>query len=112
MNEIIRQNIATLSKKYLKSKNETSIDNLSLEQAESMFLDILKDFKKGKISCDELSSFGFEFFHGIGKKHPQSDLFRVSLSASELTFAIRSETVYSNVPSYLTDLDNFLKKHR
>lgn len=95
---------------YLKELNLTSIEEASLETANKLFIAVINDFKTGKLSIDELSSFGSEIFHGLAKKYKKSDLFQASLSASELSFAIRSEVTYSNISSYLSDLDTFYQK--
>lgn len=97
---------------YLKELGLTSIQESSLENANKLFVSVIEDFKKGKLSIDELSSFGFEVFHGVAKKHKDSDLFQASLSASELSFSVRSEATYSNIPSYLRDIDTFYSNNK
>ncbi len=112
MKEIKTKDISPLRKKYLKDFGLSSLREATLSQANEFFVTVIHDFKNGKLSTDELSTFGFELFHGVAKKHPESDLFQASLSASELAFAIRSDAVYKNIPSYLTDIDNFYKANK
>jgi hypothetical protein len=71
----------------------------------------IEDFKKGTLSADELSGFGFEIFHGVAKKYSKSDLFRASLSASELSYNLRTESTYKNIPQCLIDMDKFYEKN-
>lgn len=101
-----------MEEKYLKKFGIRSLDNASLDEGTKLFIAIINDYKHGNLSIDELSFFGFELFHKIGKKHPNSKLFQASLSASELAFAIRSEAAYKNIALYLTDIDRFLKENK
>lgn len=98
--------------KYLKSFNVDSLKELSLEQGNQFFVKIIQDFKNGKLTLDELSAFGFNIFHVIGKKHEKSDLFQASLSASELNFSTRAKEVFNNTPQFLSDVENFLIKYQ
>lgn len=97
---------------YLKELNLTSISESSLETANKLFVRVIEDFKNGKLSIDELSSFGHEIFHGVAKKNKDSDLFQASLSASELSFSVRNEATYSDIPSYLRDIDTFYNNNK
>jgi len=108
MRKIIKLiNVDNKEQKYLIGFKVISIDKLSLEQSNRLFLFITRDFKNGNLTLDELSVFGFKIFHGVAKKYPESDLFQASLAASELNFAIRSEAVYDDIPLYLKDIDKF-----
>jgi hypothetical protein len=108
MKEIKSNNVAALTKQYLCKIRISSIEDLS--QAQDFFTMVIKDFRDGKLSLDQLSSFGFYVFHKLAKKHPESDLFQAVLSASELSFAIRSKATYRNISRYLEDIDNFYSK--
>lgn len=97
---------------YLKTFSVLSLKELSLEQGNQLFVQIIQDFKDQKLSLDELSVFGSKIFHEVAKnKSENSDLFFTSLSASELNFAVRSSAVYGNIPIYLKDIDNFIEKY-
>lgn len=110
--KIETKDIAEIRNAYLKDLNLTSISEASLETANKLFVKVIEDFKSGKLSIDELSSFGHEIFHGVAKKHKESDLFQASLSASELSFSVRSEATYSSIPSYLRDIDTFYNNNK
>lgn len=97
---------------YLRVLNLTSIAEASLEIANKLFVNVIEDFKNGKLSIDELSSFGFEIFHGVAKKNKESDLFQASLSASELSFSVRNEATFSNISSYLKDIEKFYSENK
>lgn len=97
---------------YLEVYNGVLLSELSLDQANRLFQKIGNDFKLGELTLDEMSVFGFKFFHEVAKKYSDSDLFKVSLSVSELNFAVRNEAVYVNIQMYLEDLDEFLRKFR
>lgn len=107
MTEIKTRGIGSIREKYLRDFGLPSIKDASLEKANKLFVTVIQDFKNGKLSSDELSTFGFELFHGVAKRYPKSELFQATLSASELIFAIRSEAVYANISSYLSDIDKF-----
>lgn len=97
---------------YLKPFSVLSLKELSLEQGNQLFVQIIQDFKDQKLSLDELSVFGSKIFHEVAKnKSENSDLFFKSLSASELNFAVRSSAVYGNISIYLKDIDNFIEKY-
>ena len=97
---------------YLKPFSVLSLKELSLEQGNQLFVQIIQDFKDQKLSLDELSVFGSKIFHEVAKnKSENSDLFFTSLSASELNFAVRSSAVYGNISIYLKDIDNFIEKY-
>ncbi len=97
---------------YLKPFGVLSLKELSLEQGNQLFVQIIQDFKDQKLSLDELSVFGSKIFHEVTKnKNENSDLFFTSLSASELNFAVRSSAVYGNIPIYLKDIDTFIEKY-
>jgi hypothetical protein len=99
--------------KYLKPFNIDSLKELSLEQGNQFFVKIIQDFKDGILTLDELSVFGGYTFHQIVKnKYEESDLFFTSLSASELSFAVRADSVYKNISMYLKDIDSFYNKHK
>lgn len=98
--------------KYLKTFNVDSLDKLSLDQGNQFFIKIIKDFKDYKLTLDELAVFGSNVFHGIAKKYPKSDLFQTSLSASDLSFCIRSKETFKNTPLFLSDIEDFLIKHK
>ena len=110
--EIITKGIDAIQRKYLEKIGESAIRGISLPKAIQLFVLVIKDFKNGILSSDDLADFGFKIFHGVAKNHPKSDLFQASLSASELSFAIRSEVVYSNIPQYLRDVDKFYEQHK
>lgn len=95
---------------YLKELGLTSIQDSSLENANKLFIRVIQDFKSGKLSIDELSTFGFEIFHGVAKKNKESDLFQASLSASELIFEIRSDG--QNIQRCLRDINTFYEDNR
>lgn len=97
--------------KYLKLFNVDSLEKLSLEQGNQFFIKIIQDFKNGKLTLDELSVFGHNIFHTIGKKYPKSDLFQASLFASELNFAVRSRAVFNNISMYLEEIEKFFIKY-
>lgn len=103
------KDVKRLEEKYIKKFKIQNLDNASLDQGTRLFLSVINDYKSGNLSLDELSSFGFELFHKIGKKYPNSKLFQASLSASELAFATRSESAYKNIILYLNDIDKFFK---
>mgnify|MGYP000956867419 CR=1 FL=1 len=97
---------------YLKHFSAKFLKELTLEQGNQLFVQIIQDFKDQKLSLDELSVFGSKIFHEVAKnKNENSDLFFTSLSASELNFAIRSSSVYGNISLYLKDIDGFLEKY-
>ena len=96
--------------KYLKDFSVDSLEELSIEQANKFFIKIIKDFKEGKLTLDELSVFGENIFHKIGKKHTKDDIFQASLSASELSFYVRVPEGFKNVSSFLSDVEEFYKK--
>lgn len=110
--KIVTKGIDEIRVIYLKELDLTSISDSSLETANKLFVRVIEDFKSGKLSIDELSSFGSEIFHGIAKKSKESDLFQASLSASELSFSVRNEANYSNISSYLGDIDSFYEKNK
>jgi len=89
---------------------EKVLENLSINQANSLFKYAAVDFKKGKLTLDELSVIGSHIFHEVAKNHRSSELFQVTLLVSELNFAIRSPAVYDNIPMYLGEIDKFLQK--
>ena len=107
--EINTKGIESIKKRYLKRVGEFSIEGLFLPKANRLFLLVIGDFKKGILSSDDLASFGFAIFHGVAKHYPNSDLFQASLSASELSFCIRTKETYKDLPRYLVDIDNFYK---
>jgi hypothetical protein len=108
--ETIRpKSIDTLRLTYLKRLNISASKQLSLAEATNLFLLVIKDFKKGMRSLDELSSFGFFLFHKAAKRYPKSDLFQASLAASELNFAIRNS--YKNIPMFMKTIDAFYASH-
>lgn len=99
--------------KYLKPFEIKAVENLTLEQGNSFFVNIIKDFKDGNLSLDELSVFASQIFHCLAKnKHKNSDLFSASLSAMELNFEVRSKFGYKNISSHLEDVDNFFDKYK
>ena len=98
--------------KYLKPFGVTSLKELTLDQGNQFFVKIIQDFKNYKLTLDELSLFGNKIFHEVAKnKYEKSDLFSISLSTSELNFAVRSNSVYGNILIYLKDVDIFLEKY-
>lgn len=98
--------------KYLRPLGVGSLRELTLDQGNQLFVQIIQDFKNYKITLDELSVFGSKIFHEVAKnKSENSDLFFTSLSASELNFAVRSSSVYGNISIYLKDIDTFIKKY-
>jgi len=97
--------------KYLKLFGVSSVDKLTLDQGNKFFVEVIKDFKNGKLTLDELSVFGSILFHGVAKtKREKSDLFVASLSAMDLAFEIRN--VYDNVPQHMRDIDDFFEKYK
>ena len=97
--------------KYLKFFDVNSVDKLTLDQGNKFFVEVIKDFKNGKLTLDELSVFGSILFHGVAKtKRGRSDLFVASLSAMDLAFEIRN--VYDNVPQHMRDIDEFFEKYK
>ncbi len=112
MNKIIKLiSIDKKQQKYIKQLNTDSLEKLSLEQGNQFFIKIIQDFKDGKLTLDELSIFGHNIFHTIGKKYPKSDLFQTSLLASELNFAVRSKAVFNNISIYLEEIEKFFLKY-
>ena len=105
------KNIDSLKQKYLR-KAKVYTGELDLSKAEKLFRSVIKDFKKGNLSSDELSSFGFYIFHAVAKHYPESNLFKATLSASELDFAVRNPSVYRNLEAYLNDIDKFFGKNK
>jgi len=103
------KNIEAIKQEYFQQIGACS-NELDLPKAEELFRLVIKDFKKGVLSLDELSSFGFYIFHAVAKHHPLSGLFKATLSASELNFVVRSPSVYSNLELYLKDIDKFFEK--
>lgn len=110
--KLVTRGIDEIRGVYLKELDLASINDSSLETANKLFIRVIEDFKNGKLSIDELSSFGSEIFHGVAKKNEESDLFQASLSASELSFSVRNEATYPNVSSYLSDIDTFYNKNK
>ena len=97
--------------KYLKLFDVDLVDKLTLDQGNKFFVEIIKNFKRGKLTLDELSVFGSILFHGVAKtKRERSDLFVASLSAMDLAFEIRN--VYDNVPQHMRDNDEFFEKYK
>ncbi len=97
---------------YLKPFGVLFLKELTLDQGNQVFAQIIQDFKDQKLSLDELSVFGSKIFHEVAKnKNENSDLFFTSLSASELNFAVRSSSVYGNISIYLKDIDTFIEKY-
>jgi hypothetical protein len=111
MSTINTPGIDSILDRYLSAFGLSAISDASLYQANKLFVSVIEDFKSGDLSFDQLASFGFEIFHGIAKRHPQSPLFQASLSASELIFALRSPAVYGNITRYLADIDVFYASH-
>lgn len=96
---------------YLHLFDVEDIKKLTLEQGNSLFIQVIKDFKSGKLTLDELSVFGSKVFHGVAKiKGEGSDLFLTTLSAMDLGFEIRN--VYGNVPQHMRDIDEFFEKYK
>jgi hypothetical protein len=108
--EINTNGIESVKEKYFEKIGEHSINNISLEKANKLFIFVIEDFKKGILSPDELSSFGFDIFHGVAKLNPKSDLFQASLSASDLRFEIRTKG--ERIPQCLEDINNFYEKNK
>lgn len=109
-------NLISIDKKvfnYLRVFNVSTISDLSLDQGNSFFVKVIKDFKSGKLTLDELSVFGEVVFHQCAKnKSEKSDLFFVSLSAAELSFEVRAKEVYGNIAGHLRDVDEFFEKYK
>ena len=97
-------------RKYLDAFGVDSLDKLSIEEGNKFFVKIIGDFKSGELTLDELSVFGENIFHKIGKKHTKDDIFQASLSASELSFYVRVPEGFKNVSSFLSDVEEFYKK--
>jgi len=98
--------------KYLKKIGESSIKQLTLPKANELFMLVIDDFNKGILSSDNLSSFGFEIFHGVAKRYPKSDLFQTSLSASEISFNLRTKAAYGNISKSLEEVNKFYEKNK
>lgn len=99
--------------KYLKLFNVNSVGKLTLNQGNKFFVEVIKDFKSGALTLDELSVFGEIVFHQCAKNKPEkSDLFFVSLSAAELNFEVRAKAAYGNIAGHLIDIDEFFEKYR
>ena len=99
--------------KYLKFFGVDSVDKLTLDQGNKFFVEIIKYFKSGKLTLDELSVFGEIVFHQCAKNKPEkSDLFFTSLSAAELNFEVRSKAAYGNIAEHLRDVDEFFEKYK
>jgi hypothetical protein len=112
MNRIIKLiSVDRKRQKYLKQFNTDSLEKLSLEQGNQFFIKIIQDFKDGKLTLDELSVFGHNIFHAIGKKYPKSDLFQASLFASELNFSVRSGIDSNNTLMYLEEIEKIFLKY-
>ena len=99
-------------KNLLKKYSVDSLEDLLESEAEKLFCEVIEEYKGGNLSLDELSAFGFKLFHGAAKKNPNSDLFRATLSASELNFAVRSKAVFDNIPEYLEDIEKFWESRK
>lgn len=108
--EIITKGIDAIQGKYLKIIREPAIRGISLPKANQLFVLVIKDFKTGILSSDELANFGFKIFHGVAKHYPNSDLFQASLSASDLNFEMR--TGGTRVSKCLEDIDKFYEKNK
>lgn len=108
--EIITKGIDAIQGKYLKKIGEATIRGIPLSKANQLFVLVIKDFKTGILSSDDLADFGFKIFHGVAKRFPKSDLFQASLSASDLNFEMRTDGV--RVSTCLKDIDNFYKKNK
>lgn len=107
-NIIKTKNSDTIERRYLSKIGLTSSE-LDLESATQLFVLIIRDFKKGLLSLDELSSLGFFLFHKAAKRYPKSILFQATLTASELNFAIRN--IYKSIPRYLDAIDAFYEQY-
>lgn len=110
MTEISTKGIDLIRDKYLQEIGLSSIKLSTIEQANKLFVAVIRDFRKGELSSDELSTFGFEIFHGVAKKNNESDLFQASLSASELIFEIRSDG--QNIQRCLKDINGFYENNK
>lgn len=103
--------VETKLQKYLLRYNVDSVKDLTLEQGNQFFVEIIKDFKSGILTLDELCVFGSKIFHGVAKvKGEGLDLFKASLSAMDLGFEIRM--LYDNVPQHMRDIDDFFEKYK
>lgn len=110
--EIKRADINQIEKTYLTMFGLASLEETSIDNGNKLFVKLIDDFRSGDLSVDQLSSFGFELFHKVGKRNEGSDLFNASLSASELTFALRSSATFSNIQGYLEDIEDFYNKYK
>jgi hypothetical protein len=108
--DINTKGIDSIKDKYLKMVSESSIDDLTITKAKKLFMTVIKDYKVGTLSSDELADFGFKLFHRVAKKYPKSDLFQASLSASDLTFEMRAKG--ERVPQCLRDIFNFYNRNK
>jgi hypothetical protein len=108
--EIITKGIDAIQGKYLKKIGESAIREISLPKANKLFVLVIKDFKTGILSSDDLADFGFKIFHGVAKHYPDSDLFQASLSASDLNFEMRTGGM--RVLTCLKDVEKFYKKNK
>ncbi len=81
----------------------------TLKTATKLFVDIIETFKSGKISGDELSVFGDHLFY-FATKYPNSDLFGVTLAASEIAFYIRYSP--ERLTQFLQIIDKFYINHK
>jgi hypothetical protein len=107
--KILRNVSQARQKELLASLKLSSFEGLDLDRASRAFYQTISFFKKGELSVDELSMFGSKFFHSVAKYHPTSDFFQATLSASELTFSVRTPAVYGNIKQYFIDIDAFYK---
>jgi len=110
MPEIITKGVDAIQGRYLKKIEESAIRGISLSKANHLFILIIKDFKTGILSSDDLANFGFKIFHGVAKHYPDSDLFRASLSASDLNFEIRSKG--NRIPQCLEIINKFYEDNK
>lgn len=79
---------------YLKKLNLTSPHRLMpLKQANYLFAYLSQAYLNKKIPLGEYAALGHYFFHLLGKHHPHSALFDVSLIASQLWFASHQSSV-------------------
>lgn len=112
ISKINTKGIGSIREKYLNKIGISSMKDISLLKGKEFFLIVIEDFKKGILSPDDLSDFGSEIFGWVGKKYPKSELFQVSLAASELSFYIRAKGSYENLPWYLEEIDKFYERNK
>jgi len=90
-----------------------SKEPFSVEQIKQILVIAIKEFEKGTISSDQLSSIGNALFQNLVKDkdpHGDSELFGAVLAASELSFYIRKPKFEKQFMDFLNEVIVFKKK--